>query len=95
MGLQFTSGVKSNLYLVFNSRIRLRCVRTTNAWGTKLFLKTYCSSLIGFTSGDTVSGDSEADSGAEDHSQGSDFEKVTGLDDFDEDLGDGSAVLPL
>lgn len=35
----------------------------TNAWGTKLFLKTYCSSLIGFTSGDTVSGDSEADSG--------------------------------
>nr|GLL49074.1 hypothetical protein EUGRSUZ_D00080 [Ipomoea trifida] len=44
---------------------------------------------------DTVSGDSEADSGAEDHSQGSDFEKVTGLDDFDEDLGDGSAVLPI
>nr|GMD75110.1 hypothetical protein Iba_chr13aCG11770 [Ipomoea batatas] len=51
--------------------------------------------LIGFTSGDTVSGDSVADSGAEDHSQGSDFGKVTGLDDFDEDLGDGSAVLPL
>nr|GMD70553.1 hypothetical protein Iba_chr12eCG7430 [Ipomoea batatas] len=44
---------------------------------------------------DTVSGDSVADSGAEDHSQGSDFGKVTGLDDFDEDLGDGSAVLPL
>nr|GMC79663.1 hypothetical protein Iba_chr04aCG12970 [Ipomoea batatas] len=32
---------------------------------------------------------------AEDHSQGSDFEKVTELDDFDEDLGEGSAVLPL
>nr|GMD24371.1 hypothetical protein Iba_chr08cCG0010 [Ipomoea batatas] len=45
--------------------------------------------------GDTVSGDSVADSGAEDHSQGSDFEKVTELDDFDEDLGEGSAVLPL
>nr|GMC79662.1 hypothetical protein Iba_chr04aCG12960 [Ipomoea batatas] len=46
-----------------------------NAWGTKLILKTYCSSLIGFTSGDTVSGDSVADSGGYDG-------------DFDEDLGE-------
>nr|GMC47440.1 replication protein A 70 kDa DNA-binding subunit B-like [Ipomoea batatas] len=64
-----------------------------------------CAELVGVSTGDlrlstlslgdTVSGDGQADYGAEDLSQGSGLEKLNGLDDFVEDLGDGSATLPL
>nr|GLL17677.1 uncharacterized protein LOC109185076 [Ipomoea trifida] len=69
-----------------------------------------CAELVGVSTGDLrpstlrginvfhwsyrIYGASECFS-AEDLSQGSGLEKLNGLDDFVEDLGDGSATLPL
>nr|GMC51755.1 replication protein A 70 kDa DNA-binding subunit B-like [Ipomoea batatas]GMC53456.1 replication protein A 70 kDa DNA-binding subunit B-like [Ipomoea batatas]GMD53986.1 replication protein A 70 kDa DNA-binding subunit B-like [Ipomoea batatas]GME14678.1 replication protein A 70 kDa DNA-binding subunit B-like [Ipomoea batatas] len=50
-----------------------------------------CAELVGVSTGDLKAKYPEA----EDLSQGSGLEKLNGLDDFEEDLGDGSATLPL
>nr|GMC53725.1 replication protein A 70 kDa DNA-binding subunit B-like [Ipomoea batatas] len=80
--------------------LRLSTLRGINVfhWSYRIYGASECFSVSlrrRINLGDTVSGDGQADSGAEDLSQGSGLEKLNGLDDFVEDLGDGSATLPL